>query len=250
MKNKQLEPPKVQEPVNADTIKSALTEATETLEEGVEKIDTIHHWLDDIFSKEQSRLAHDGVTDARCWVEGMACIDKSLSEHPVETLTHLANVYGVTLAPVHHKTECKVPQEVIQSLQNLEHNQQQLWHALQKQSQQTMQLTISNFVSAKDDEGKLLHPHFSLVKKDMFALLESGVAFDFETAYEKALWLNPQIREQLIDTQSTQNLQTLAEEASKAKTAGFSPKGKLSKEDYSQMTTREILERKFQELKS
>ena len=35
----------------------------------------------------------------------------------------------------------------------------------------------------------------------------------------------------------------------KAKDAGFSPQGKPGKEDYSQMTTREILERKFKELK-
>jgi len=124
-----------------------------------------------------------------------------------------------------------------------------LWNALELQGEQTKQLTISNFISAKDNEGNFLHPHFLLVKDEMFALLNSGVAFDFETAYEKALWLNPQTRGQLINKQSEENLQALADEAHKAKEAGFSPQGKPGKEDYSHMTTREILERKFKELK-
>ena len=38
------------------------------------------------------------------------------------------------------------------------------------------------------------------------------------------------------------------DEAEKAKSAGFSPQGGLEKEDYSQMTTREILEHTYKEL--
>ena len=87
-----------------------------------------------------------------------------------------------------------------------------------------------------------------VVKDEMFALLNSGVAADFETAYDKALWLNAQTRAELLQKQSSQNLQHLADEAQKAKSAGFSQRGQQGKEDYSQMTTREILEQKFREL--
>lgn len=215
--------------------------------EHVEKVEAVRHWIDDVFSSEQERLSNDGVSDPKVWVKGMAAIDRALSDHPLETLEYLAKVYGVTF-PVRNENTNNVSPELAVALQKLHQNQQQLWQALRQQGEQTHLLAISNFVSAKDDNGALLHPHFSAVKDDMFALLRGGAALDFENAYEKALWLNPQTREQLITKQNVQNLQMLADEAEKAKTAGFSPRGKLEKEDYSKMTTREILERKFKEL--
>ena len=224
-----------------------LSEGQETPAEHIEKVEAVHHWIDDVFSGEQKRLNHDGVSDPKVWVKGMAAIDRALSEHPLETLEYLAKVYGVTF-PVRNENINNVSPELAAALQKLHQNQQQLWQALLQQGEQTHLLAISAFVSAKDDNGVLLHPHFSAVKDDMFALLRGGAALDFENAYEKALWLNPQTREQLITKQNVQNLQTLAAEAEKAKTAGFSPRGKLEKEDYSKLTTREILERKFKEL--
>lgn len=223
------------------------TEEPETPAEHIEKVEAVRHWIDDVFSSEQERLGRDGVSDPKVWVKGMAAIDRALSLHPLETLEYLAKVYGVTF-PVRQENADKVSPELAAALQKLHQNQQQLWQALQQQGEQTHLLAISSFVSAKDDNGALLHPYFSAVKDEMFALLRGGAALDFETAYEKALWLNPQIREQLITKQNVQNLQNLAAEAEKAKTAGFSPQGKLEKEDYSKMTTREILERKFKEL--
>lgn len=219
----------------------------ESQQEHLEKVEAIHHWIDDVFSREQERLSHDGVSDPKVWVEGMAAIDKALALHPLETLEYLARVYGVTF-PQKVEPDFKLPPEVVGCLQQLAQNQQNLWQALRQQGEQTKQLAISNFVSAKDDDGNLLHPYFMVVKDEMFALLNSGVAADFETAYDKALWLNAQTRAELLQKQSSQNLQHLADEAQKAKSAGFSPRGQQGKEDYSQMTTREILEQKFREL--
>jgi len=242
MKNKTLEK-------NIDTKETPQTDEQTVIEEVIEdnkKIAAVHHWIDDIFGREQERLSREGVSEVKVWIEGMACIDKALSSHPLETLEYLAKVYGVTFP---HNESIQISPQIIRYLQQLEQNQHLLWNALELQGEQTKQLTISNFISAKDNEGNFLHPHFLLVKDEMFALLNSGVAFDFETAYEKALWLNPQTRGQLINKQSEENLQALADEAHKAKEAGFSPQGKPGKEDYSHMTTREILERKFKELK-
>ena len=176
----------------------------------------------------------------------MACIDKSLTEHPKETLEFLAKAYGISFLS-EDKKEGFHP-AIIQCLKNLEQNQKNLWQALMAQNLQTKQLVISNFASVKDDEGNLLHPYFPIIKEEMFALLSNGVALDYESAYEKALWLNPQTRAVLLEKQSTENLHTLAEEADKAQTAGFSPKGGLEKEDFSQMTTREILEHNYKKL--
>ena len=215
-------------------------------EDHQEKVEAVHQWIDDVFTQEQERLNKQGITSAEQWIKTLACIDKALTEHPKETLEFLAQAYGISFLSEGEKE--KFNPVIIQCLKNLEQNQKILWQALMEQNSQTRQLVINNFAGAKDDEGKLLHPYFQMVKEEMFALLSNGVAPDYESAYEKALWLNPQIRAVLLEKQSAENLQVLAEEADKAKTAGFSPKGGLEKEDFSQMTTREILEHNYKKL--
>ena len=219
----------------------------ETPFEHKEKVETASHWVDEMFTKEQERLKKQGISDVRSWIELMAGVDKALTEHPKETLGFLAQIYGIIL-PSKQETSVVRP-EIIRCLQNLEQNQIRLWQELENQKNQTQKLTISNFASAKDDEGKLLHPHFQAVKEDMLPLINSGMAPDYESAYEKALWVNPQTRAELQEKQEAENLQALADEADKAKSAGFSPKGGLEKEDFSTMTTREILEHTFKKLK-
>ncbi|MBR1605570.1 MAG: hypothetical protein IJ660_05645 [Alphaproteobacteria bacterium] len=219
----------------------------ETTVEKIAKTEEVRHWVDEMFLQEQKRLAQQGIADAKSWIELMASIDKELSEHPKETVGFLAQRYGIDKSVFGNKENVVRP-EVIQCLQNLEQNQKALWAALDTQSKQMRQLIISNFANAKDDEGRLLHPYFEIVKNEMFALLESGVALDYENAYEKALWINPQTREELLSKQETESLQTLAEEADKAKSASFAPKGGQEKIDFSQMTTREILEHNYKKL--
>ena len=216
--------------------------------ENSDKVEAIRHWIDDIFIQEQERLGKQGIFSAEQWVKAMAAIDRALNLHPKETLQYLAQVYGISLSVDTKTAENSISKEIFQCLKNLEQNQKNLWQALDAQHYETRQLTISNFASAKDDEGKLRHPYFPIVEKEMFALLNSGVAFDFESAYEKALWINPQTRAELLEKQKAEDLQALADEAEKAKSAGFSPQGGLEKEDYSQMTTREILEHTYKEL--
>ena len=53
---------------------------------------------------------------------------------------------------------------------------------------------VEEFASATDENGQLLHPYFENVKHDMYAVLQSGRADDLETAYEAALWMNPETR--------------------------------------------------------
>ena len=229
------------------TQKEEISSSEETPQAHDEKVEAITHWVDKLFSEEQERLSKQGILSAEQWVKNMAAIDKAIAEHPEGTLNFLAQVYGVNV-PQKRETKQEYDPKIIQCLRNLEQNQKNLWLALDNQSQQTRQLAINNFASAKDDEGHLLHPHFDQVKNDMFALLDSRIVTDYESAYEKALWLNPQIRSDLLEKQESDKLRSLAEEADKAKAAGFSPKGGQEKEDFSQMTTREILEHTFKKL--
>lgn len=62
------------------------------------------------------------------------------------------------------------------------------------------------------------HPHFDDVANDIAALLRSGAAPDLKTAYEKAVWMNPQTRAKEQARQATEAAAKAKEEAA-ARTA-------------------------------
>jgi hypothetical protein len=72
---------------------------------------------------------------------------------------------------------------------------------------------VEEFASATDENGQLLHPYFENVKEDMYAVLQSGRAEDLETAYEAALWMNPETRTLQAREQTSQLEQERHEQA-------------------------------------
>lgn len=74
--------------------------------------------------------------------------------------------------------------------------------------------------------------HFEAVRENMAQLLERGLASDLNDAYEKAIWLDPQIRaQQLADQQAEAAKQhrTQAEAARKSAVVNVKPKGFAAK---------------------
>ena len=74
--------------------------------------------------------------------------------------------------------------------------QQQQLSAQQQAAQQAQA-----FSEAKAADGTPLRPHFAAVRQEMARLIGAGVAQDLETAYERAIWSNPQIRQQLVEAE-------------------------------------------------
>jgi len=74
----------------------------------------------------------------------------------------------------------------------------------QQSIQQEVQAASNAFKDEKDDTGDLKFPHFDTLKTDMGKLVGSGQAGtgslgdQLETAYNKALWMNTDTREQLL----------------------------------------------------
>lgn len=89
---------------------------------------------------------------------------------------------------------------------------------------------ISDFQSARDATGALLYPHFEAVKADMAALLAAGRADDLKTAYDRAVWANPQAREAELSrirrAEQAERDRVERERAAKARVAGSSITGK------------------------
>lgn len=117
----------------------------------------------------------------------------------------------------------------------------------------TLQEEIQSFQSAADDSGNPARPHFEAVRPIMQRVMETDpdvaaipdwkVQDKLTAAYDKAIWLVPEIREQLIAAQVNQGLSTQIGQATvdKAKAAaprraspganGTAAPGKMGRED-------------------
>lgn len=195
-----------------------------------------YQWVDDIFKANEPRLCHAGISKVKDWLEGLAFVDAAMNEKPEETLRALAVVYGVDDAFC--PSDGNVSKDMISRLCRLERSYHQLTSYLQQQRYQKLVEAVNMFGGQTDREGRPLHPYFNDVLPQIFELLQSGAVADVDSAYNKALWLHPHIRQELI----SQIINSRAAEAEKAKKAAFSPKGK-AKAPQRELTLREELEK-------
>jgi len=62
---------------------------------------------------------------------------------------------------------------------------------------------IGLFKNATDDDGNSLHPHFESVEALMSSFITGGHAADMQTAYDQAIYANPELRKGLLETERT-----------------------------------------------
>lgn len=113
-------------------------------------------------------------------------------------------------------------------VQQLMQQNQQLQRFQHETVQQQNQFVLNQIQEFAQAPG---HEHFETVKQDMSAMLQSGIAQDLQTAYDKAVWARPDLRQSLVEKERTEAEKRAAETArrSKAKSAAGSVKGSGSK---------------------
>ncbi|MBQ8481964.1 MAG: hypothetical protein IJ532_05470 [Alphaproteobacteria bacterium] len=183
------------------------------------------------------RLQGQGVEKIRDWLFGLIWIDGEMARRPEQTLRAVAKVYGVNLENGKRK-QSEVSDETVARLNHLEQNFREITSYLNELQKQKMLDNLQMFGRQTDEDGNLLHPYFEAVKNQAWAFLANGTAQSPDEAYENALWLNPQVRSELIEKQ----ISSRAAEAQKAHKAAFSPKGK-SEAPERPLTLREELEK-------
>ena len=160
--------------------------------------------LDEIYGPFRDDFQRAGMDEVAATRQLLAA-HKYLREDPQQALKWLAQSYGVDLKAVNDDTaiedeyadpQMKAMQQQIAQLQGTITNQQQQAQNMQKQEVQAM---IDNFQTAKDADGNLKHPHFDVVQNQMSGLISSGVAKDIESAYEMAVYANPETRAKVLD---------------------------------------------------
>lgn len=89
-------------------------------------------------------------------------------------------------------------------IKSLESGQAQQQQYLGQQEKTAIQQTIDAFKNEKDSGGNLVHPHFEAVRRTMGNLIDRGEAADFQDAYDKAVLLKPDLRDEWITAQYKQ----------------------------------------------
>lgn len=138
----------------------------------------------------------------------------------------LARDYGIDIGSLGNQSQ---PQSyrpdnqsayMMQQLQLLQQEQQQLRQQREYQDNQNALYSLEEF-------SKSGNIHLDEVKNDMADLLESGKAISLQDAYDKAIWLNANVRTSLIEQQRQDAHKKAIEQAKnvRAKSASISVKG-------------------------
>ncbi len=196
-----------------------------------------YDWVERLFDLHAARLEKAGIHEFAHWLSALAEIDAAISDHPAETLQAIAACYGVKITTT-PKADDTLTHEVIGRLCALERHYRAMQDYLHQEKNQRLVDILRMFGKATDADGNPTHPYFDAVKQQVFDLLQSGAATDVSEAYQQALWLNPAVREKLIE----QEINTRAAEAERSKQAAFAPKGKAEAPDR-ELTLREEIEK-------
>lgn len=139
-------------------------------------------------------------------------------QEKAQKVAEIARDYGIDLQqiqplpPIDPQTQALIRQN------------QQLQQFQQTTLQQQNQAVMGEIEAFRANPANV---HFDSVKDDMAALLQSGRATDLQDAYDKAVWMRPDIRQTLVQQQRTDAQKQAAERKrqARAKTASGGVRG-------------------------
>ena len=139
-------------------------------------------------------------------------------EQKAQYFGQLAQEYGIDLKQV------QPPAPVDPAVLELRQQNQKLQRFQQSVMEQQNQQAMSEIEKFKANPENV---HFESVKDDMALLLQSGKAESLQDAYDKAVWMRPDIRKSLVEQQRTEAEKKLASRArnQRAQSAAVGIKG-------------------------
>lgn len=158
------------------------------------------------------------------WIQGLGNAHMALvqgtPEQKLQMFAKLATDYGVPLQALMGQQQDPQFSMMAQELGRLKNEWTQYRTAQQQHEQAMMQSEIEKFATDK--------PHFEAVRDTMAGLLQSGVASDLQTAYDKAIRLNDEIwkqqQEQAKQADAAKAAEAQREVVAKAKAKAVSPR--------------------------
>lgn len=152
---------------------------------------------------------------------------------PAKTLKAIANRWGVEVAadesePKHIDPLAKQEIDTLKAeVSTLRNAQTEFQNQAVQSTNTAAQADVVAFMEAKDEAGKLTHPHMEKLAPTMGKLIQSGVAKDMADAYEQASLADPDLRAEWLESRIKAKSQTngKAERQKKAKRAGRNVQG-------------------------
>lgn len=149
---------------------------------------------------------YSDIDAIRMW----ATVAGELKRNPEAAIKELARVHGVSLGqPTSQDQTTQAPardEALMRRISQLE--------ARFKADEEAQAATIASNIEKFAADPK--HPHFDAVRVQMGVLMQSGQARDMETAYEMAVYANPETRAKVLAERDAAEQARRAEEAKKA----------------------------------
>lgn len=142
-------------------------------------------------------------------------------EEKAQYFGQLAQEYGIDIGKV------QPPAPVDPAVMQLRQQNQQLQQFQRSVMEQQQQQVLAEIEAFKANPQ---NTHFESVKDDMAVLLQSGKATSLQDAYDKAVWMRPDIRKSLVEQQRTEAEQKTAAQLrnKRAQSAAVGIKGSAS----------------------
>ena len=207
------------------------------VEQGLSRARNQYSWVDKVYNDRKDNLISQGFNNAQEYFNTLVSIADSLDKNPADTITQLQSIYGIN-------ADNNPLQKQIQELSN-KLNQQQGY--LQARENERLKNELNTFINAKDEKGNLIHGYFEEVKPEMTRLIQSGMANNFEDAYNQAIWQVEAVRNKIIAEKTNANIAQKQAVANAAKTASFDPTSKTEPMPKT-YDLREELERNYDKL--
>jgi len=185
--------------------------------------------FDEIMQPHKADFERAGMDEVAAVRQLLAAHDY-LRKDPQNAIAWLANQYGVDVGAVgndpaledeYADPQVKQLQQQVAQLTGFIQNQQT---QQQSQVQASTQSLIDQFAAETDANGNPKHPHFERVRGVMGTLISSENAKDLNSAYEMAVYADPELRQEQVKAmaaaQSQDNVKT--EAVKKAKKAARS----------------------------
>ena len=159
--------------------------------------------FDEIMQPHKADFERAGMDEVAAVRQLLAAHDY-LRKDPANAINWLANQYGVDVGAIgndpaledeYADPQVKQLQQQVAQLTGFIQNQQT---QQQSQVQASTQSLIDQFAAETDANGNPKHPHFERVRGVMGTLISSENAKDLNTAYEMAVYADPELRQEQV----------------------------------------------------
>lgn len=138
-----------------------------------------------------------------------------------DLLMYLADQYKINLGEQSETEQNGEISELKQHIAKLENQLGQTVKTVESSHSAAMEERLNEFANQKDDKGELLHPHFDDVMEDMVYLAkvekQAGKTPNVKDLYERAVWMNPTVREQKLASQREAEAEKARQDAERKK---------------------------------